>query len=763
MDKDRFLQLLTTFADSPARIDFGKGQVIVEIHGTLIEGQVTVDAGNIIVTEGGDTMPAEQWIIERIARLPILADRILANIPSEPHFIVPRAQFLDDMTSAPTGSYKEEPNAATCAIEWISRQPAFTSRVLYLTSDAGEGKTTLIDQIARRQAEEYKAKRAKWLVVPVPLGGRPFLRLDEVILGALGNRLRFQLLYHDAFIELVRMGALVLALDGFEEMFVEGPSGDAVSALGNLMGTLRSEGTVLIAARKAYFEYKSLETQAKLFDSLRNVCVDFAQIRLERWNRAQFLLYATARGVKRGDEVYEHLSARLGRTDHPILTRAVLVKHLMDLLEFAPDPVALVDGMSIEKEDYYRSFVESIIAREATKWIDKSGEPYRQLLSTADHFRLLSDVAIEMWESESEQLPADILDLVAGGFSESQRKSGQVAKQTMERLKQHALIVQSPGARSMFSFDHPEFFHFFFGEGLAQMLIEKRDSDLRRTLRKGMVPPFSARAAFNLLRRFGIDLREALHRLNAICEAESGFSFIRENCGAMGIWFAERICRDGSQGTISLNRMVLGSDSLSGRQLRNVHFKECFFQPTSLDATVLDTCIFERCEFDQIEITKSANVKESRLVDCEFTSVVIGEGDDPTTEIHSIYDPNAIVSALRSAGFTVPQDAAAASAAPAPKARDPELDMCERVFRAFRRSTGLAENVVRQRLGKSANEFFRDILPRLQEHGIMTEVPHHGSGTQKRFGLGISLDRVNDALERCMGDFSRFCEICGGS
>ena len=80
------------------------------------------------------------------------------------------------------------------------------------------------------------------------LGGRPFLRFDDVVIGELVNRFRFQFFYYDAFIELVKMGVLVPAFDGFEEMFIESGSGEALSALGNLMNTLESSGSVLISA-----------------------------------------------------------------------------------------------------------------------------------------------------------------------------------------------------------------------------------------------------------------------------------------------------------------------------------------------------------------------------------------------------------------------------------------------------------------------------------------------------------------------------------
>jgi len=106
-----------------------------------------------------------------------------------------------------------------------------------------------------------------------------------VIVAALVNRLRFPFLYYESFIELVRLGVLVPALDGFEEMFIENVAGDAVSALGNLMRELRSSGAALIAARKAYFEFSRLETQARLFDTLAGSSVTFARLALQRWDR----------------------------------------------------------------------------------------------------------------------------------------------------------------------------------------------------------------------------------------------------------------------------------------------------------------------------------------------------------------------------------------------------------------------------------------------------------------------------------------------
>ena len=119
------------------------------------------------------------------------------------------------------------------------------------------------------------------------------MRLDDVIVAELSNRLRFQILYYDSFIELIRLGVIIPALDGFEEMLVESSSGDVNSALGNLVNSLSSSGQVIIAARKAYFEFHSFAAQARVFDTIGNQCdISFSRLAIERWEKEKFLEYA---------------------------------------------------------------------------------------------------------------------------------------------------------------------------------------------------------------------------------------------------------------------------------------------------------------------------------------------------------------------------------------------------------------------------------------------------------------------------------------
>ncbi len=323
MDSVRFKEIIGSFLDSDDQFDTDRGEVALQLGSELISFTLTNVRGTLWVTEGINRVTAEEWIVRRLAMLPLLAERIIASVPENTDFITPQAEFLDEINR----NAKDEPehvlDAEKTAAEFLSRRPGGTCSVLYLTSDAGEGKTTLINHLARLQAEKYRKGLTDWLLVPVALGGRPFLRFDDVVVASLVNQLRFQRLYFEAFIHLVRMGVLVPALDGFEEIFVETSEAEAISSLGNLIMHLQGDGALLIAARKAYFEYRNLRAQARLLDSLPGVDVAFGRVGLCRWSEEEFIGYATLVGLEDAKQFYDAFREILD-ADHPLLTRPVL-------------------------------------------------------------------------------------------------------------------------------------------------------------------------------------------------------------------------------------------------------------------------------------------------------------------------------------------------------------------------------------------------------------------------------------------------------
>jgi hypothetical protein len=597
-------RVLAAFADKPADLDVSKGTLIVQINDELIEATVFQRDSDLWVREGGADSRASSWIINRVARLGLLADRILDLTPQTESFIEPSARLLDHLDHKPSSTDESIGQAVKGTLKVLDRRPAGATSVLYLTSDAGEGKTTIISEVARAQARAFREKSSDWLLVPIPLGGRAFLRFDDVVIAALVNRLRFRLFYYEGFLELVRMGVIVPAFDGFEEMFIEGSSGEAVSALGNLVRSLKDSGTVLVAARKAYFEYQSFTAQTRLFDSLGkdDVHVTFARLALNRWNKEHFLAYAALRGVPQPEQLFSLVGVRLG-ADHPLLTRAVLVKRLIDVASETADLQQLLTTMGDTPQDYFHQFVSTIVEREAhDKWLDKSSEASKPVLVVGEHLDLLGLVAYEMWVSNTDAVKPDMLDAIADYFCEERRKGPSVSRQIKERLKQHSMLVANPAPLTSYSFDHEDFREYFLGESLGAALRASGISDLLRGLSAGPLSRETCAHAVSSYLRRGGDAKQALAMLSKTVAKEGGMSFAAENVAGL---ILETIDRSNVLDT-QLARLTFSSDALRGRSFRRSHFLDCYFQGTILSSDIHDV-LFESCRFERLELAEKAD------------------------------------------------------------------------------------------------------------------------------------------------------------
>jgi uncharacterized protein YjbI with pentapeptide repeats len=747
MNFAEFKRVLTTFADNPADLDVSKGKLLVQIREEMIEAEVYNSAGTLYVKESDTDVLAHQWLIKRVARLPQLADRVISYTSDEHSFVIPTGQLLDQIEFSPNDQPQYVEDAVKAARKVLDRRPAGTSSILYLTSDAGEGKTTLINQMARTQAYAYKNKETDWLMIPITLGGRPFLRFDDVVIGALVNRFRFQFFYYDAFLELVRLGVLVPAFDGFEEMFIESSTGEALSALGNLLNALESSGSVLISARKAYFEYKNFEAQAKLFDAIKSDSVAFSRLSLNRWNRNQFLTYCNKRGVADGEQIYRDISERL-TADHPLLTRAVLVRRLVDVAATLEGRELLLAQLGHAPHDYFYQFVEAILEREAQeKWIDRSGQPAQPLLTVGEHHDLLSFIAQEMWFSSTDILGDDVLELITDLFSEMRGKSANVSRQVKERIKQHALLVSINNNKVFFTFDHEEFRNFFLGEAIGRRLTEGNDSDLRNLLRVGRLPNQSFDSAVQFLRRTGYNLTSAITTLQTFSQTDSSTSFTRENCGGLIIRLLDGY--DG-QNRCSVRKVTFPPDAFRGRRIEGIRFSDCYFQSSTLDDATIRNCNFEQCRFDYLEFDSGARIENVSLASCEISSLT------PAGQDVRIFAPETISRAIVNAGFTVTSTSGEAVVTQPPPQVSEEIQILDRALRCFLRSTQINEETIRVRLGVKANLFFDELLPELLRTNVLEEIPYGGQGKQRRFKLNVPMREINDAMAQSNGDYLRF-------
>ena len=752
MQFNDFKRVVTCFADRVDDVDTSRGELLVQIRDETITARLHQRPDGLLVEEHDDRMPAVAWIVKRLARVPLLADRICSYVSPPEHFVPPSGRFLDQLDKNPSGNDIPRPDVVEAMTDTLNLRPAGTTSVLYLTSDAGEGKTSLINQVAVRQAKAYKAKRSDWLLVPVPLGGRTFLHFDDMVVSALVNRLRFQLLYYDAFLELVRLGVLVPAFDGFEKMIVEASSGEALSALGNLVGKLRSAGTLLVAARKAYFDYPNFGSQARLFDTIgSDGNVAFGRLSLNRWDRDTFRRYAGKRHIADPDRLFAVVSERLGDDRHPVLTRAVLVKRLVDVATEDEDLSTLLDRIGRDQRDYFHDFVGGIVEREARfKWTDKSGDSLGALLTTDEHHELLSMVAQEMWLGATDELGTDVVTLVVEMFADAKKKSPAVARQIQERIKQHAFLAVTRIGRTALAFDHEDFRVFYLGQALGRALVECDAGAVRSIIDKAALPASSVPEAAGCIRRRGGDaLGRILALLQALADGVLPASFVRENCGVLSLALIDRESK-----TYEMRNMSFPVGALCGRRLTNVTVSGSYFHATGLTATKLCRCTFLNCHFERLEIDGSERVSDTSFDDgCRVDTVVrVGDYGDQVAR----FDPEQIRRELFQAGFDISRDAPSKQDVDAKDGTDDDLVLVQRLLRAFLRATALNESTIRQRLGVNANHFFKVLLPRLEQSGVVKEVPHLGHGMQRRMRLVAPMTRIEAAMRVSGGDFDRF-------
>lgn len=751
MTANELKRILGAFVNDPSELDIRQGRIVAQVQDDLIDVKLLIDAdsGELKVEDAGTTYTPRAWILRRVARLDQLAERMLSYIPETTAFVAPSGLLRADMASSAGDQEASITDVSGCLEQQLGTPTPATTTVLYLTSDAGEGKTTLINHLARQQANRCRSRAANWLLVPIALGGKTFLRFDDVVIGTLSNRFRFNRYYFDGFLELVKLGAVVPAFDGFEEMFVEGHSGEAVSALGSFIDSLDSAGSILVAARKAFFEITSFKTQARLFDAIGDRSASFARLKINRWQKPQFIEYATLRGFHRADDLYATFAARLG-SDHPMLSRAFLVKRLIDLAQNTETVEQLATELGSAPRDYFFKFVETLIDREARlKWLDKTGDAAQPLLTLAEHHLLLGAIAREMWQSSTNALRLDVVDVVVDMFAEPMKRGPAFVRQVRERIRNHSLLSTDVTRGSLLEFDHDEFRRFYLGEALGGALAEQNRADLLSIVAVDRLPPDTCDQALGHLMRAGGRRADCVPLVIEIARSSSPLSFARENCGALLM----RLLSGGLEvaAPTTVDSVVFPLNALVGRELTNVAFSQCRFEPTEIAGAKFTDVSFKACEFERIDIADGDSLKGATLVECRVNALRRGRGD---TERH-FYGPHEIAAeicaseASVSTGDDLPAEASVL-------ARDPRIDAVEKFLRVFLRATQVNEDTIRSRFGKQSAWFVDDIVPTLIRFRIVEQVEYRGRGVQARYKLAVPMYAIQDALAACEGDFDAF-------
>lgn len=756
MEINQFRRIVRAFSDNPEAIDLEHGCLLVQVRDVPIEATLTYEGSRLMVVEDGDPLTAESWVVKRLARLPMLADRICDYDEPPAHFVAPSGRLVkSQQAKSRVNERAYSRDIASQMTEALGTRTLGKISVWFLTSDAGQGKTSLINHLAVEQAHAYKRKETNWLLVPIPLVGRTFLRFDDLVVSALANRLRFQLLYYDAFLELIRLGVVVPAFDGFDEVLTESSTGEAVSALGQLVKSLESSGSILIATRRAYYEYKSFRSMAQLLDSILSVDVAFGSMSLDRWSRDKFIKYGTKRGIHKAGVLHNRVARALGKNDHPLLTRAVLVRRLVDVAMSNESGLTnLLEKIGQKEADFFLEILSAIVEREAhEKWVDKSGEQSRPLLSIPEHHFLLSRVSLETWLQSTDDLRIEDVGVVAELFTEEAGKTPSVARQIEERLKQHPLLIKTKSGHWL-GFDHEDFRQFYLGFALGWELVKRDATTVKSILEVAALPRFAVDQAANYVRRTDEGrVRSTLELLQDLASRESMLSFVRENCGSLTVALVDTLDANG----VITSQMSFPVDALCSRSLQGLEVLDSHFSNTSLDGANLVGCTFRRCRFERLE-GLAERIDATRLLKCAVASLVY-QDEDPEYGDIELYEPPQIRQRLLQHGFTI-EDGTATQSNSVQHADDmsADLKLVQRVLRTFTRFTRVNESTLQVRLGKKFSRFDKEILPKLLSAGVLEHETREGRQNQQCLRMTMPMRQIEDAMANAGGEFECFVE-----
>ena len=740
-DKD-FERILRKFADDPDDVLVERDTVVCKINGESISLTLCEDDDGVLFCQddNGRKIKVRRWIEKNLAGLDELASKILQAIPSDPHFI--SVSSINEKESVCS-------NTVNALHEIISKKNPYATETIYLLSEAGDGKTCIMEKLAQKTAQDYQKGNCHFIFLPISLGGRPFMRIDDFVIGVLANKYRFRKYYFEAIIELVKYGFIVLGLDGFEEMVVEGKEDNVISSLGELLAQMDSAGKLIVSARRAFFDY-ALKNQAPLINSIQDLQVDFSSFRLLPWGRKEFcdLLQSYQFTTEKQSAIYDALSNRLS-SEHPILTRPVLARKLVDMLSENKDNWECVtDELSEDKnpQAVIDQFVNVLLRREAIeKWVLDKG----QLLSTEQHFLFLQELSEEMWLSNAECVKEDYLFSLLEIFCDAIHLSPSYTQACKNKITHHAMLYKDG---NKFFFCHEAFRQYFLGRQIANYIISPQAGhQLNKILAQNVLQaPTLDAAAYALSTQHSLfkDIFECLTKLKG---GISKISPISQNVGGILLAYWKK---GEEQESYEFSDLFFSASALKSCNLKNITFNDCSIEELDVANGSIDNVYFNRCTISSMVIPNYTVQNINCTFDLQSMPTHIYEKDHDEDE----YSPAQIMTILSRCGskFTDIRT----EEIPDSKPREEILTVFCKIVKHLCHYPAISGSVLSTKFGTRWSMYRREYFPVYLRNGLLEATSWQGHGVDERYKLGIRLDKYESALRECNGSFDEFSKLC---
>lgn len=617
--------------------------------------------------------------------------------------VYPMSWYVDPRLGAGPGALGGEGSALEHLQRFADDLSIESTRLLFVMAEAGQGKSSVLEEFTVHQAERYVHGQTTHLALYIDAQGRGLARLDEVIAKQL-NELDF-LLGYNALVSLVREGLIVLVIDGFDELIgSRGTFDDAFRSLSAFMEILDGKGTLIAAGRSTYF-VQEYEARGRLLSDASRYSLE--QAFLKPWTQGdqdrfvEIALGTTRLVEKRKAEVrtffadfHEDEQVR-GLLSRPLFARDVL----FILLDGGTKPADLTADRLIPY------LAGEYLRREIKDKLRAGGESFLTPEQLEEYYRHLAE---EMWELETRELDvADAETIIDMYADDSWKLVGQAREMARARAGKLPFLVVGATSRRV-QFEHEVFFGYFLAGSLVPAL--EGSSGALALLGRGRLDPMTADLVVQMTPL--VQQQDVLQSLSRLSHSRHPRrTQIEVNAGALAAAVLRRSSNAGRGEHLEIHNLLLAGEDLPGVHLADCKFKNVRFDRVDLRGARFTACTAKSVYLDGVLIDPNSTRLE--LHGLEPTTDVSGVQYEENSLIDLTFDPVKVSGILEAVGILDQ-----VSVGPRLSVRPVVLDRVEHLARAFRKVNSIGVNHTR------FGSLFTDSLGQrvvgiLMKHGLL--------------------------------------------
>jgi hypothetical protein len=627
----------------------------------------------------------------------------------------PRQDFVEPFASHRSGRDTAPKPAIELLESLVPKSDDRRTNVVFMTADAGVGKTSTLRELVRRQAGAVVRNESNLLYLYVDAQGRALARFNEALATELQD-LRSRITYH-AISTLVRRGLIVPVVDGFDELIgTRGSYDDAFSSLAAFIEELDGRGSILASARSAYYE-REFVTRANSASALgrqmwRQETVDILDWRPQEYQQYLRLRFAAEhKSPEESGVISERMQTAFSGDSAALKGKPFFVARAYEL---AASGETAADGPLLP------ALVQAFERREVEhKLLDRRGAP---LLTPGQLEELLVELSREMWRQETRELDATSVRDIGSLFAQSEGLSSDGEALLRERLPSIAFLTGGGGSRvGGVAFEHELYFSYFLAIPLSTV-VRAGGVQLRIALGRSPLPPEVAEAAIAR----GADPLADLERLMELGVDELGAGQLAFNVGLLA---AQCMTALGTLKAVKLKNLTLAGVDLNG-----VRIEECELRGITI--RVADCRQFKviRSTGENVMLIDPLVKPGETVLDLtglDYLSDVVGlrvTGQDG--DIRSVYGPVEVREVLAACGLPSAQ----VSTSVRLRAVDDEmLNLVQVLADAFERTNLVCEGEDNQLSWVFESPLWRKLRRALLENEIVTLETKSASGPHKDF------------------------------